>query len=60
MVVPTCPMTRSGLIANVAMVAANTRPADVTTAPVPAIERIIPVFIPAGISSLKRETSSRL
>ena len=43
-----------------AMVNANTRPADVTTAPVPAIERMMPVFIPAWISSLNRDTSSRL
>ena len=35
------PITLSGLIANVAIVAANTRPADVTTAPVPAIDRMI-------------------
>ena len=47
MVVPTWPITRSGLIANVAMVAAKTRPAEVTTAPVPAIDRMMPVRIPA-------------
>ncbi|CNJ53024.1 Uncharacterised protein [Mycobacterium tuberculosis] len=47
MVVPTCPITRSGLIANVAIVAANTNPAEVTTAPVPAIDRMMPVLMPA-------------
>ena len=60
MVVPTCPITIKGLNTKDAMVAANTRPADVTTAPVPAIERMIPVRNPAWISSLKRETNSRL
>ena len=43
-----------------AMVAANTRPADVTTPPVPAIDRMMPVLRPAWISSLNRDTSSRL
>ncbi|CNI78510.1 Uncharacterised protein [Mycobacterium tuberculosis] len=45
---------------NVAMVAANTRPAAVTTEPEPAIARIVPVLSPAWISSLNREISSRL
>ena len=40
--------------------AANTMPADVTTPPVPAMDRMMPVFKPAWISSLNRETSSRL
>lgn len=42
------------------IVKANTRPAAVTTDPVPPIERMIPVLIPAPISSWNRETSSRL
>ena len=45
---------------NDAMVAANTRPAAVTTPPVPAIARMMPVFRPAPISSLNRDISSRL
>ncbi len=56
MVVPTCPITRSSLTAMDAMVNTNTRPADVTTAPVPAIARMIPVFNPAPTSSLNRDT----
>ncbi|COW49460.1 Uncharacterised protein [Mycobacterium tuberculosis] len=60
MVVPTCPITRSSLTAMDAMVNANTRPADVTTAPVPAIARMIPVFNPAPTSSLNRDTKRRL
>src|SRR6185312_6951043 len=60
MVVPTCPRIRKSLNTNDDIVAANTRPADVTTPPVPAIARMIPVFRPAPISSLNRETSSRL
>ena len=43
-----------------AMVKANTRPAFVTTLPVPPIARMMPVFIPAPISSFIRDTSSRL
>ena len=43
-----------------AIVAANTRPAAVTTAPEPAIARMMPVLRPAWISSLNRETNSRL
>ncbi len=42
------------------MVNANTNPAAVTTDPVPAMERMIPVLIPASISSFIRDTSSRL
>ena len=42
------------------MVNAKTRPAEVTTAPVPPIDRMMPVLMPAPISSLKRDTSSRL
>ncbi|CFS32328.1 Uncharacterised protein [Mycobacterium tuberculosis] len=42
------------------MVTANTMPAAVTTPPVPAMARIIPVFNPAPISSFNREISSRL
>ena len=42
------------------MVNANTRPAEVTTEPVPAIDRMMPVLSPAWISSLNRDTSSRL
>ncbi|CNJ18338.1 Uncharacterised protein [Mycobacterium tuberculosis] len=60
MLVPTCPMIRKSLTAIAAMVKANTRPAFVTTLPVPPIARIIPVFIPAAISSFIRETNSRL
>ncbi len=45
---------------NDAIVAANTRPADVTTDPVPAIARMMPVFSPRWSSSLNRDTSSRL
>ena len=57
---PTCARTLSSPKTMVAMVSANTRPADVTTEPVPPMERMMPVFNPAGISSLNRETSSRL
>ena len=42
------------------MVNANTRPAEVTTEPLPAIDRMIPVLSPAWISSLNRATSNRL
>ncbi|SIK46147.1 Uncharacterised protein [Mycobacteroides abscessus subsp. abscessus] len=52
-------MVRS-LIAMAIMVKAKTRPAEVTTLPVPPIARIMPVFRPPGSSSLSRETSSRL
>ena len=43
-----------------AIVNANTSPAFVTTLPVPPIERMMPVFRPAWISCLNRETNSRL
>lgn len=33
------------------MVKANTSPAEVTTAPLPAMDRMMPVFKPAWISS---------
>src|SRR6476620_7047396 len=42
------------------MVNANTKPADVTTAPVPAMDLMMPVFIPACISSLNLDTNNRL
>ena len=45
---------------NDAMVNANTSPAAVTTDPLPAIDRMMPVLMPAWISSLNRETSSRM
>ena len=59
-VVPTWATTVSVLTTIDIIVNANTRPADVTTEPVPPIARIMPVFNPAWISSLNRETSSRL
>ena len=46
-VVPICPRTTKSLKTNDAMVKANTRPAAVTTDPLPAIARMIPVLIPA-------------
>jgi hypothetical protein len=60
MVVPIWPRTRKSLNTNEDMVKANTRPAAVTTPPVPAMARMMPVFSPAPISSLNREISSRL
>ena len=42
------------------IVNANTMPAAVTTDPVPAIDRMIPVCRPAPNSSFMRDTSSRL
>ncbi|SKW97365.1 Uncharacterised protein [Mycobacteroides abscessus subsp. massiliense] len=42
------------------MVNANTKPAEVTTLPVPPMARIIPVLIPAPSSSFIRETNNRL
>jgi len=42
------------------IVKANTRPAFVTTLPVPPIARMMPVFIPPAISSFIRDTSSKL
>ena len=59
-VVPICPRTIKSLKTNDAMVKANTRPAAVTTEPLPAMARMIPVLIPAGTSSFIREISSRL
>ena len=46
-VVPTCPMIRRSLTTIEAMVNANTNPADVTTLPVPAMARMMPVLSPA-------------
>ena len=60
MVVPTCAITLRSLIANDIIVNANTSPAEVTTAPLPAIARMMPVFSPASRSSLNLETSNRL
>ena len=52
MVLPTRATDLLGsLNANEAMVAANTNPADVTTEPVAAMARMIPVFRPPGSSS---------
>ena len=59
-VVPTCPATTRSLTTIDIIVNANTKPADVTTAPVPAIDRMMPVLIPAWISSLNRDTNNRL
>src|ERR1700730_12606634 len=59
-VVPTWPMTVSWLTDIVIIVNANSSPAEVTTDPVPPIDRMIPVFKPAWISSLNRDTNSRL
>ena len=42
------------------MVKANTSPAAVTTVPVLPMDRMMPVLIPAPISSLNRDTRSRL
>jgi antitoxin VapB len=52
-VVPIWPSTRRSLKMNDAMVKANSRPAAVTTDPLPAIDRMMPVLMPAWISSLK-------
>ena len=60
MVVPPWPMLRRSLETMAAMVKANTRPAAVTTLPVLPMERMMPVLMPEPISSLKRETRSRL
>ena len=60
MVVPIWPSTRRLEKTNEPIVAANTRPAAVTTAPVEAIARMMPVLSPAPISSLNREINSRL
>jgi hypothetical protein len=59
-VVPTWPMIRRSLTTMEPMVNANSRPADVTTLPVPPMARMMPVFSPAPISSLNPDTSSRL
>ena len=53
-------MVRRSLTTSEAMVKANTRPAVVTTLPVPPIARMMPVFNPPGISSFSRDTNSRL
>ena len=42
------------------IVNAKTKPADVTTEPVPPIDRMIPVLTPAWISSLNLDTNNRL
>ncbi|SHV00266.1 Uncharacterised protein [Mycobacteroides abscessus subsp. abscessus] len=42
------------------MVKPKMRPAVVTTLPVPTMERMMPVLIPARSSSLNRATSNRL
>ena len=60
MVLPTWAITVRSLNTNVAIVNAKTRPAEVTTDPVPAIARMMPVLSPPGSSSLNRDTSSRL
>ena len=60
MVEPTCPITIMSLTSMPSMVKANTKPAAVTTDPVPAMDRMIPVLMPAPISSFIRDTSSRL
>ena len=59
-VVPTCPMTIMSETVIEIIVNANTMPAAVTTEPVPAIERMMPVCSPAPNSSFIRDTSSRL
>ena len=60
MVLPTCASTVNSLTAKDIMVKANTRPAEVTTDPLPPIARMMPVFKPAWISCLNRATRSRL
>jgi hypothetical protein len=47
MVVPTWPNTRRSLNAKDIIVKANTKPAEVTTLPVPPIDLMMPVFNPA-------------
>jgi hypothetical protein len=59
-VVPTWATTTMALTDIDIMVNANTRPAAVTTDPLPPMARMIPVLIPAGISSFIRATNSRL
>ena len=51
MVVPTWAKIFNSLNPIAAIVIAKTRPAEVTTEPVPAMERMIPVRRPAWISS---------
>jgi hypothetical protein len=53
-VVPIWPSTIRSLNMNDAMVKANTSPAAVTTEPLPAIARMMPVLMPAPSSSLNR------
>ena len=60
MVVPICATTTMALTDIDIMVNANTRPAAVTTDPLPPMARIIPVLMPAGISSFIRATNSKL
>jgi hypothetical protein len=59
-VVPIWPMIRRSLMANDIMVKANTKPAEVTTLPVPASERMMPVLMPPPRSSMNRDTRRRL
>ncbi|CKT01891.1 Uncharacterised protein [Mycobacterium tuberculosis] len=59
-VVPIWPTTRRSLATIEPMVKANTSPAMVTTRPVPAMARIMPVLRPAPISSWNRAIKSRL
>jgi hypothetical protein len=54
-VVPIWPSTRRSLKMNDVMVKANTSPAAVTTEPLPAMERMMPVLMPAWIASLNRD-----
>ena len=58
-VVPTWAITFSGLKANVAIVAAKTRPAEVTTEPEPATARICRLQ-PGVDPFFNRDISSRL
>ncbi|SKX94581.1 Uncharacterised protein [Mycobacteroides abscessus subsp. massiliense] len=60
MVVPIWPSTRRSLKMKDDIVTAKTKPAAVTTPPVPAMARMIPVFRPAPVSSLNRDISSKL
>src|SRR5262245_5592485 len=59
-VVPPWPIAIRSLVTMDAMVTAKTRPAAVTTPPVAPVALMIPVLMPAPISSLNRETTSRL
>ena len=60
MVVPSWPIISKSLNIIEAMVKANTRPAFVTTLPVPPMARMMPVRMPAPISSFIRATRSKL